>query len=256
MIRRPPRSTLFPYTTLFRSWDGRHARAVRDGREGVQHRSGRRRPEAGVVERSPGDVAGVGRGRSSVLVHGVLAGSRTALPAGGRERQARARRHYGPGTRLHPGVLARREDARVQPRDRGRHRPLHGEHQGRLLLTALDRRPFLRQLVTDLQSRRPADRVRVDASRAAADLRDGGGWDGPAALRAVRLRCYRFVQRAGVVARRPDGRLPPRRDRKSTRLNSSHGYISYAVFCLKKKKTPTHPLHSSKATILTTALRR
>src|SRR2546422_3729997 len=30
----------------------------------------------------------------------------------------------------------------------------------------------------------------------------------------------------------PDGR----RDRKSTRLNSSHGYISYAVFCLKKKK--------------------
>src|SRR2546429_5266781 len=34
------------------------------------------------------------------------------------------------------------------------------------------------------------------------------------------------------------------RDRKSTRLNSSHGYISYAVFCLKKKKeqarTPQH----------------
>src|SRR6266550_7082924 len=37
---------------------------------------------------------------------------------------------------------------------------------------------------------------------------------------------------------RPDHRRrlldPP--DRKSTRLNSSHGYISYAVFCLKKKK--------------------
>src|SRR2546422_1598927 len=29
---------------------------------------------------------------------------------------------------------------------------------------------------------------------------------------------------------------PGGRDRKSTRLNSSHGYISYAVFCLKKKK--------------------
>src|SRR5687768_18136748 len=28
-------------------------------------------------------------------------------------------------------------------------------------------------------------------------------------------------------------------DRKSTRLNSSHGYISYAVFCLKKKRTST-----------------
>src|SRR2546429_3291425 len=34
---------------------------------------------------------------------------------------------------------------------------------------------------------------------------------------------------------------PPRRgDRKSTRLNSSHGYISYAVFCLKKKKQTNH----------------
>src|SRR3989449_2403703 len=29
-------------------------------------------------------------------------------------------------------------------------------------------------------------------------------------------------------------------DRKSTRLNSSHGYISYAVFCLKKKKKKKH----------------
>src|SRR2546429_954606 len=32
------------------------------------------------------------------------------------------------------------------------------------------------------------------------------------------------------------GKSFTRRDRKSTRLNSSHGYISYAVFCLKKKK--------------------
>src|SRR3712207_8726114 len=30
-------------------------------------------------------------------------------------------------------------------------------------------------------------------------------------------------------------------DRKSTRLNSSHANISYAVFCLKKKKKATHP---------------
>src|SRR2546422_265579 len=32
-------------------------------------------------------------------------------------------------------------------------------------------------------------------------------------------------------------------DRKSTRLNSSHGYISYAVFCLKKKKKKTTDLN-------------
>src|SRR2546422_3813064 len=48
--------------------------------------------------------------------------------------------------------------------------------------------------------------------------------------------------RAGAAARRGAARrrdhqpLPRARDRKSTRLNSSHGYISYAVFCLKKKK--------------------
>src|SRR2546429_4574199 len=33
----------------------------------------------------------------------------------------------------------------------------------------------------------------------------------------------------------------PVEDRKSTRLNSSHGYISYAVFCLKKKTTRLVP---------------
>src|SRR5258708_16439249 len=34
--------------------------------------------------------------------------------------------------------------------------------------------------------------------------------------------------------------ISPTRDRKSTRLNSSHQIISYAVFCLKKKKTTLH----------------
>src|SRR2546430_10399884 len=34
----------------------------------------------------------------------------------------------------------------------------------------------------------------------------------------------------------------PRADRKSTRLNSSHSQISYAVFCLKKKNKTTHSL--------------
>src|SRR2546422_6937305 len=44
-------------------------------------------------------------------------------------------------------------------------------------------------------------------------------------------------QRTAELARRLGLRTPrERRDRKSTRLNSSHGYISYAVFCLKKKK--------------------
>src|SRR3712207_8537084 len=36
------------------------------------------------------------------------------------------------------------------------------------------------------------------------------------------------------------------RDRKSTRLNSSHANISYAVFCLKKKKKHQYNIHLSK----------
>src|SRR2546429_5498514 len=43
-------------------------------------------------------------------------------------------------------------------------------------------------------------------------------------------RCLQTVR--GIL--RAEAMLFPR-DRKSTRLNSSHGYISYAVFCLKKK---------------------
>src|SRR2546429_6088485 len=41
--------------------------------------------------------------------------------------------------------------------------------------------------------------------------------------------------------------MDPPGDRKSTRLNSSHGYISYAVFCLKKKKNNIidHTEHST-----------
>src|SRR2546429_7255274 len=42
---------------------------------------------------------------------------------------------------------------------------------------------------------------------------------------------------SGAAGVNLDGTLRPSKDRKSTRLNSSHGYISYAVFCLKKKKT-------------------
>src|SRR2546429_6019021 len=43
-------------------------------------------------------------------------------------------------------------------------------------------------------------------------------------------------------------------DRKSTRLNSSHGYISYAVFCLKKKKYDILPAEvAASSSVRTTA---
>src|SRR5207245_3029501 len=50
----------------------------------------------------------------------------------------------------------------------------------------------------------------------------------------ARMPRRRSVARPGALLRLASG------DRKSTRLNSSHGSISYAVFCLKKKKKRTH----------------
>src|SRR2546422_6604711 len=49
---------------------------------------------------------------------------------------------------------------------------------------------------------------------------------------------------AGAVGDKREAPGRTWRDRKSTRLNSSHGYISYAVFCLKKNTKPdTHDHH-------------
>src|SRR2546429_4022039 len=53
-----------------------------------------------------------------------------------------------------------------------------------------------------------------------------------------------------VHQRGDDLRDLPRLDRKSTRLNSSHGYISYAVFCLKKKKTSNDDNRNSHLTVI------
>src|SRR5258707_13872070 len=49
----------------------------------------------------------------------------------------------------------------------------------------------------------------------------------------VKQQVWITAQRPGTQLRQPEFML---RDRKSTRLNSSHANISYAVFCLKKKK--------------------
>src|SRR2546430_3204270 len=52
----------------------------------------------------------------------------------------------------------------------------------------------------------------------------------------ARFQLARVEPRQPAVARELGDREVDRADRKSTRLNSSHSQISYAVFCLKKKK--------------------
>src|SRR2546429_4151714 len=74
---------------------------------------------------------------------------------------------------------------------------------------------------------------------------------GPLAAEAAAVPGTRFA--FGSRFGSPDGVVPSEAgawtDRKSTRLNSSHGYISYAVFCLKKKNTTySAPLPTSHPT--------
>src|SRR5690348_18159814 len=75
-----------------------------------------------------------------------------------------------------------------------------------------------------LQMRAPTESYTLSLHDALPISWRPGQWD------AVGPRAHRTGQGPGDV---------PHRDRKSTRLNSSHPSISYAVFCLKKKKN-TH----------------
>src|SRR5207245_11759224 len=68
-------------------------------------------------------------------------------------------------------------------------------------------------------------------TRRSSDLPPGAGGGAVVSPRARRARPVSHDRVHGL--RRP---YPVDPDRKSTRLNSSHGSISYAVFCLKKKK--------------------
>src|SRR3712207_9015386 len=68
---------------------------------------------------------------------------------------------------------------------------------------------------------------------------------------ATRAQTSKIVSNAAMYNEPPTGQtfedVPTTQDRKSTRLNSSHANISYAVFCLKKKITHhSHTNHSIK----------
>src|SRR5690349_23871283 len=83
---------------------------------------------------------------------------------------------------------------------------------------------------------RPGRRVKLGA-------RFGGDENAETFSRfACRAFCGRALCRT-LCGRRTQEARQAKRDRKSTRLNSSHVEISYAVFCLKKKKTQSKKMH-------------
>src|SRR5256885_3869961 len=87
---------------------------------------------------------------------------------------------------------------------------------------------LFRSLSSRLRSDRGGARAAGPGSGPFGEPRTPGGIDGPSGPD------FRLL---GDTGRRTEPSLEPRvEDRKSTRLNSSHLVISYAVFCLKKKK--------------------
>src|SRR2546422_5184334 len=100
--------------------------------------------------------------------------------------------------------------------------------------------------VVDASTQQPLANVEVaiagtpyrELTRADGNFTLNGVPAGAQRLRATRIGYGSQIQEIAVT---PGG------DRKSTRLNSSHGYISYAVFCLKKKKTRHSMLQDAQA---------
>src|SRR2546429_6496743 len=273
MIRRPPRSTLFPYTTLFRS-----SRRRRQGAKDPRRSAPIRRPCLTTLV-SRGCGSGCQTSSAGYLPWACESLRNSALPASHRRAFSR---NYG----AIRGGLWRRHSAEgrtMKPTDFSVHVTNFLTHylaaqrnvSPNTIKACRDVFTLLLRFCRDVQGIAP-ERLRleqVDVPRIEAflDYLERERKSSPqtrnhrlAALHAF----FRYVQaeeparmhqcqnilaiplrkharptvgylskeELAAILAQPDLRTPQgRRDRKSTRLNSSHGYISYAVFCLKKK---------------------
>src|SRR3712207_1723307 len=216
MIRRPPRSTLFPYTTLFRSgprkkteqtaeWlrvDGHDALCFHAGMDARMKREAHRRFARGDAVGMAATIAfGMGIDRSDVRW-----AAHTDLPR-------------SPASWYQEIGRAGRVDAQAR----------------RLLLYGAGDIAFARHRIEN--SPAPAEQKRIERTRLEAMVSIA---EAATCRRRILLRC--FGEDGPEDCGACDMCLAPPRlfdgtDRKSTRLNSSHANISYAVFCLKKKIT-------------------
>src|SRR5438034_1083948 len=189
MLRRPPRSTLFPYTTLFRS----HATPI------AEHYAALR----GAVSRCEytwkGHMLEIRTGpllSASGEISGCLGAAVDITDRKKSEEQALYQaRHDGLTGLANYREFMDRLESEVRRADRSR-------HSFTLLLLDLDELKRINDLHGHLAGNR--------------------------ALRRLAAVMNEHCRSTDVAARYGD--------RKSTRLNSSHTVISYAVFCLKKKK--------------------
>src|SRR3712207_5714471 len=229
MLRRPPRSTLFPCTTLFRSTSVDTTRAevaeaaLEAGAVLVNDVSG------GLADKNMAELVAEA-GVPWVLMHWR-----------GHSREMYAAAQYGDVvTEVCAELTARVEDvvaAGVAPEqlvlDPGLGFAKRAEHNWRLLagldrvvglglpvLVGASRKSFLGRLLADADGTlRPAEQRDAATLATTVLAAEAGAW-------GVRVH---------------DAASSVDADRKSTRLNSSHANISYAVFCLKKNRTKASP---------------
>src|SRR5256885_8590955 len=194
MIRRPPRSTLFPYTTLFRS--------VRAGR----WREGR--PMLYELPRLMGQTLGF-------VAFGHVA----------RAVAVRAR-PFGVHMLAYDPYIEELVMSQYGVEPVGLSELLH---RSDIVSMHAPATPDAQHLLTEEHFR--------SMKRSAIFVNTGRGptVDEPALIKALE---EGWIAGAGldVLEQEPPAPSKPLLDRKSTRLNSSHLVISYAVFCLKKKK--------------------
>ena len=265
MIRRPPRSTLFPYTTLFRSVD-------EEQRFGVKHKEKLKSMHANM------DLLTLTATPIPRTLHQTLSGLRSvsiiSTPPAEREairtmvtsfdphlaNEAIRRELYRGGQiyYLHNHVksidrIADRLRRDIPEAEIGiAHGQMSPAELDRQMLAFYEGRLHILICTTIVESG-------LDVPNANTLLIERADLLGLAQLHQIRGRVGRSHQQAYAYLFTPDARamtadarerlqaiaehtelgagfLLARQDRKSTRLNSSHTVISYAVFCLKKKK--------------------
>src|SRR5206468_6756886 len=157
------------------------------------------------------------------------------------------------------GEMAERVQHRDQHGHRQRHRDDEGDRQGEHFDDDAPGQPLadevaelFRDLIDEHRERECRERVEERGNVLPQDVtaQDAHGWSrhyirNPKYLQGMRRLAQLVVLALTLVVPRVHAQAPvytfgvPRLDRKSTRLNSSHDQISYAVFCLKKKTSQT-----------------
>src|SRR2546429_501495 len=201
MIRRPPRSTLFPYTTLFRSPLPIRRSSVPSGLPAKLSYSRTdvappRRPPPATFLASQSDPPATADALSPLRQSRCLAFAHRRVRVTSPQTPVAWKSARCPWLPLS-------FQSQQAPHHPGDPLPILGLH-GKLLLASR------------------GDRVKLGLAIIVGDSPLRG--DPPLLHQPQQRRIHRALVQLQHI------------DRKSTRLNSSHGYISYAVFCLKKKK--------------------